>query len=239
MYICVKPPPLPQQPELALWNWGRWTDRKEAHVRFIGGDPIVWDRIAHAVNTEWNRACGFQFKFEQAPDAEIRVGFVDGGTWSHIGSSILPPFPAEQTTMNFGWLDKETPWAEILRVVTHEFGHALGFIHEHQSPMATIPWDVEKVYAHYERTNGWSRDMVDAQVLARVDAAAVTTRMYDPRSIMHYTIDQYLLLDPFFMSGPYPLTGCSEEDKRAAAEWYGPPPQTAKKHTVFLPSIWA
>ena len=43
--------------------------------------------------------------------------------------------------MNFGWLETDTPDHEYLRVVLHEFGHALGLIHEHQNPADGIEWD--------------------------------------------------------------------------------------------------
>ncbi|MFF7108186.1 hypothetical protein [Pseudomonas sichuanensis] len=35
------------------------------------------------------------------------------------------------------------------RIVLHEFGHALGMIHEHQHPMANIPWDLEALRARF------------------------------------------------------------------------------------------
>lgn len=53
--------------------------------------------------------------------------------------------------MNYGWLYPDTPDQEYSRVVLHEFGHALGAIHEHQHPEAAIPWDKPKVYEYYAR----------------------------------------------------------------------------------------
>jgi hypothetical protein len=59
--------------------------------------------------------------------------------------------------MNYGWLLANTPDQEYSRVVLHEFGHALGAIHEHQHPAAGIPWDKPKVYEYYARQH-WSID---------------------------------------------------------------------------------
>ena len=68
--------------------------------------------------------------------------------------------------MNYGWLEPDTELREYQRVVRHEFGHALGMIHEHQNPAAQgqIPWDKPKVYAYYAQ-QGWNKDDVDFQHL--------------------------------------------------------------------------
>jgi len=62
--------------------------------------------------------------------------------------------------MNFGWFDDNTSDSEFSRTVIHEFGHALGMIHEHQHPLAAIPWDKDKVYTYYAGyPNYWSKVM--------------------------------------------------------------------------------
>jgi len=43
--------------------------------------------------------------------------------------------------MNYGWLRDDTQDEEYSRVVLHEFGHALGCIHEHQQPKFGRVWD--------------------------------------------------------------------------------------------------
>jgi len=43
-------------------------------------------------------------------------------------------FHHHEPTMNYGWLKDDTDDVEYRRVVIHEFGHALGAIHEHQNP---------------------------------------------------------------------------------------------------------
>lgn len=91
--------------------------------------------------------------------------------------------------MNFGWLTPATPQDELQRVVLHEFGHALGLIHEHQSPAAEIPWDTEAVYNIYAGPpNFWSRAEVDRNILARYSRMESNYTDFDPDSIMLYPI---------------------------------------------------
>jgi len=60
-----------------------------------------------------------------------------GGSWSYIGTDATK-LPLESFTMNLGSVDRPT--------VLHEFGHALGLIHEHQSPFkGGFKWNREEV----------------------------------------------------------------------------------------------
>ena len=60
--------------------------------------------------------------------------------------------------MNFGWIVGGKKEEDIRSVVLHEFGHALGAIHEHLSPMADIPWDRDAVYKDLSGPpNNWDR----------------------------------------------------------------------------------
>ena len=49
--------------------------------------------------------------------------------------------------MNYGWLTPDSDDDELRRVVLHEFGHALGLIHEHQNPEGGIEWNEPAVKA--------------------------------------------------------------------------------------------
>jgi hypothetical protein len=48
--------------------------------------------------------------------------------------------------MNLGWINDNKSEDDLRSVILHEFGHALGAVHEHESPYARIQWDREKVY---------------------------------------------------------------------------------------------
>ncbi len=80
-------------------------------------------------------------------DADIRVAFQQGnGSWSYLGT-VCRQIRVDQPTMNYGWLTPDSTDDELRRVVLHEFGHALGLIHEHQSPNRPISWSRAAVIA--------------------------------------------------------------------------------------------
>ncbi|KAL8783261.1 MAG: hypothetical protein Q9195_009444 [Heterodermia aff. obscurata] len=60
-------------------------------------------------------------------------------------------------------LDASTTPDRVRSEILHEFGHVLGAIHEHRSPLAQIPWNRSTVYAHYNSL-GVDNDWVDRNV---------------------------------------------------------------------------
>jgi hypothetical protein len=81
--------------------------------------------------------------------------------------------------------------------VIHEFGHALGCIHEHQNPTTDIPWDHEAVYRRYGGPpNNWTRNQVDVNLFERYSQQVTQFSDFDDKSIMLYSIPPDLLTDP-------------------------------------------
>jgi hypothetical protein len=106
--------------------------------------------------------------------------------------------PISQPTMNYGWLTPNTEDGEYSRVVIHEFGHALGCIHEHQSPAANIPWDKEAVYRYYAGPpNNWTRAQVDLNLFQRYSQSSMQFTEFDKNSIMLYPIPNDLTIGDF------------------------------------------
>ena len=126
--------------EAALVKSKRWRKGRTLKIRFMDGDAALQNRVAQSAK-EWMKYANVNFDFGTYANAEIRIAFVQGaGSWSAVGTDALVEewFPKNEQTMNYGWLRPTSTDQEVSSVVLHEFGHALGLIHEHQQPSAEI-----------------------------------------------------------------------------------------------------
>jgi hypothetical protein len=176
---------------MALITQTLWKPGTVISCRFMDGDPAV-QRKVEAVAHGWEDHANIKFTFGDAADASIRISFELEGSWSYLGT-VCQQIARDEPTMNYGWLEPDTPDDEYSRVVLHEFGHALGAIHEHQSPDVQIPWDKEKVYAYYAR-QGWSRSQVDSNLFQAYSPAGIQFSRFDRDSIMLYAVDDALTI---------------------------------------------
>jgi hypothetical protein len=101
--------------------------------------------------------------------------------------------------MNFGWLDTTfSDKDDYNRVVLHEFGHALGAIHEHQNPSVDIPWDKQKVYNYYMGPpNNWTKEQVDNNIFEKYSTTKTQYSQFDRESIMLYSIPNSLTIGDY------------------------------------------
>lgn len=182
---------------MALIRSKQWQPGQELRCRFLHGSTEVKKKV-EAIAHEWEKHANIKLKFVKTGDAEIRIAFADDGSWSAVGRDALNTeyFPKHQPTMNYGWLDSSTSAAEYQRVVLHEFGHALGCIHEHQSPKFDRKWNRAKVLETFSGSpNFWSEEEIEHNVLKKYSSTGVASTDFDADSIMLYVFDADLFSD--------------------------------------------
>jgi len=150
--------------------------KNKLRVYFMGRSGRE-DQIMEWANL-WSQHCDIRFERSNISfRSDIRIGFdSDDGAWSYIGTDCS----SKWKTMNLGFIDRGT--------VLHEFGHALGLIHEHQSPArGGFEWNREEVIKSLSGPpNNWDLDTIEHNMFAKYDESQITGTEYDSKSIMHY-----------------------------------------------------
>ena len=205
--VCITPETLSAEAQAAmagrkaaLLNESRWPAASVIRIKFMGGDVALQNRVKQ-VARRWTGPGLANLTLNFVPpteDADIRIAFVQGnGSWSYLGT-MCKQIPKSQPTMNFGWLTPASTDLEVQSVVLHEFGHALGLIHEHQNPLKPIKWNEAAVISELGGPpNNWTPETVFNNVLKRYAEIEVSATPVDAKSIMMYPIPKAWTLDGF------------------------------------------
>ena len=210
--------------ELAMAWRKQWETGQQLRIRFLDGDPKLHERvIAHA--RRWLEHANLGFDFGNYAEAEIRITFRGRGYRSLVGTDALrqaDPLP----TMTLGGFTPMTDETTLRRTVLHEFGHALGCIHEQASPSVKIPWNEQKVYERYRTWQRWDDQTIYNNVLLRYTAEEAKFTQHDPTSIMQYPVPKELTDGVFEIGWNNDL---SDTDKSFISRMYPlPTPPTPK-----------
>lgn len=203
----------------AVLREAKWQPGTRISVMFLSGSDALKARV-RAVAEEWITPGMANLSFQWVDDvaADIRIAFISGaGSWSYLGT-VSRQIPSPEPTMNYGWLTDASSDEELRRVVLHEFGHALGMIHEHQNPEGAIQWNEAAVLNDLSGPpNNWDEATIRNNVLDRYDPNAVISTPVDKNSIMMYPIPAAWTDGAFSSDLNNEL---SETDKRLIREVY-------------------
>jgi hypothetical protein len=221
-------------PQFVLRNAKLWTPGQTIKIAFNGGSAELRRKIAETA-AEWTTHANLVFDFgntagqtnyrewkesDTTMAADIRISFHFRGYWSLLGTDSHNPaiVTAGDASMNFGGFQFFLPgdWQATVR---HEFGHALGFEHEHQHPIGgcddEFRWNDDAGYVPTTDNNGqfiadgknrrpgiytvlggppneWPQSTVDFNLRQLSDSSAFLLSDFDRRSIMKYSFDAWM-----------------------------------------------
>jgi hypothetical protein len=187
---------VPKPEHLALLTSKYWgANGVNLTVSFLDTtDGALIDRIVQHMNA-WGSYCNAKFT-HVGIGGQVRIARQTGdGYWSYLGTDILH-IPANQPTMNLEAFSMSTPESEYHRVVRHETGHTLGFPHEHMRQELVDRLDPARTIAYFMRTQGWTAQVVQEQVLTPLDPSSIrATTLADQDSIMCYQLPAEITRD--------------------------------------------
>eukprot|EP00047_Mylnosiga_fluctuans_P021104 m.100438 g.100438 ORF g.100438 m.100438 type:complete len:303 (-) comp8755_c0_seq1:104-1012(-) len=220
---------------LAIDIGKKWPTEQDLHftVGFIDPSPPALDKqklIVEYMN-KWSAYCPASFELLQGTIADrmkarVRVTLSPKSphwkantprlsNWSYVGTDISHPTLVGQPTMaleNIVAVAEQCKLQglpdEYERVVCHEAGHTLGFVHEHSRKEIIDLLDKNACYAHYAKPpNNWSPKDVDDQILTPLPATSLRyTASPDPQSIMCYDFDAALTKSKTAILGGHTIT---------------------------------
>mgnify|MGYP002381902725 CR=1 FL=1 len=188
-----------------------WKPGELIKVCFRSGTQAARGRVAKYAS-EWMRYANIRLEFGEPGNYRscagdnseaIKIDFLDTGPKSGFWSALGTLSRKEDHSLNLSFLGrdqlpvdkqgKSMPEAEARRLILHEFGHALGLVHEHQSPAAQCGKEYyEEAVLAYGALRGWPKDQTIRNFQQYNEMPELNASAVDRKSIMHYSLPPWL-----------------------------------------------
>ena len=211
----------------------KWKSGQTVTIAFKGGDAALHGKIADSVS-EWTKFANLKFDFgkttggvyrkwspsDKTYAAQVRVSFDQSGYYSLVGNDSINKTVSKtgEESLNLEGFDQTLPddWKAVAQ---HEFGHAIGFEHEHQSPVAPCDFRFDDDAGYVPTTdsfgqfipdsggrrpglytllggppNNWPQAVVDFNLKQLHDSHAYVVGPFDKDSIMKYFFESWMFV---------------------------------------------
>lgn len=250
LYSKARPATAAPTAEQLVAGQRRWENGRRLRVCLFSGNPAI-AQLVRMVASEWTTETGLTFDFGPSGGwyncldprlgfPEIRIGFSERGYWSYVGSDSERYGGDRAPSMNFDSfnrlyndlrysikdvVEKADPYHKA--TIRHEFGHALGLLHEHQNPklncFAEIKWEgpgnaFEQFGGH---PNFWTREQVTRNLgfIGATDPDFIAGDP-DPKSVMKYYFIKSIFKNPASECAGPTNYEISQKDKQIVAKIY-------------------